>query len=229
MFYDEKQVEKMCEEEPSLLFVVIKEDYREVIEKVISKENFDFNLCDNDGNNVLMRLLKAKHYDLVLKYIDKPDFDINHQNNDGDTLAHILVMINYVSVKDIINKLLDRKDFIPNIKNNLGETILDKSINNHYIYTTAKILGDKRFNNINLASFKNLYETYIKSNNYGTYSKINNFTLIIDNLNKKDLGENMTKLINLLTKNKELIKNDFFMSKIENLDTIINHLIEENI
>ena len=229
MFYDEKQAEKMCEEDPSLLFMVIKEDYREVIEKVISKENFDFNLCDNDGNNVLMRLLKAKHYDLVLKYIDKPDFDINHQNNDGDTFAHILVMINYVSVKDIINKLLDRKDFIPNIKNNLGETILDKSINNHYIYTTAKILGDKRFNNINLASFKNLYETYIKSNNYGTYSKINNFTLIIDNLNKKDLGENMTKLINLLTKNKELIKNDFFMSKIENLDTIINHLIEENI
>lgn len=229
MFYDEIQAEKMCEEDPSLLFMVIKEDYREVIEKVISKENFDFNLCDNDGNNVLMRLLKAKHYDLVLKYIDKPDFDINHQNNDGDTFAHILVMINYVSVKDIINKLLDRKDFIPNIKNNLGETILDKSINNHYIYTTAKILGDKRFNNINLASFKNLYETYIKSNNYGTYSKINNFTLIIDNLNKKDLGENMTKLINLLTKNKELIKNDFFMSKIENLDTIINHLIEENI
>lgn len=229
MFYDEKQAEKMCEEDPSLLFMVIKEDYREVIENVISKENFDFNLCDNDGNNVLMRLLKAKHYDLVLKYIDKPDFDINHQNNDGDTFAHILVMINYVSVKDIINKLLDRKDFIPNIKNNLGETILDKSINNHYIYTTAKILGDKRFNNINLASFKNLYETYIKSNNYGTYSKINNFTLIIDNLNKKDLGENMTKLINLLTKNKELIKNDFFMSKIENLDTIINHLIEENI
>jgi len=229
MFYDEKQAEKMCEEDPSLLFMVIKEDYREVIEKVISKENFDFNLCDNDGNNVLMRLLKAKHYDLVLKYMDKPDFDINHQNNDGDTFAHILVMINYVSVKDIINKLLDRKDFIPNIKNNLGETILDKSINNHYIYTTAKILGDKRFNNINLASFKNLYETYIKSNNYGTYSKINNFTLIIDNLNNKDLGENMTKLINLLTKNKELIKNDFFMSKIENLDTIINHLIEENI
>ena len=229
MFYDEKQAEKMCEEDPSLLFMVIKEDYREVIENVISKENFDFNLCDNDGNNVLMRLLKANHYDLVLKYIDKPDFNINHQNNDGDTFAHILVMINYVSVKDIINKLLDRKDFIPNIKNNLGETILDKSINNHYIYTTAKILGDKRFNNINLASFKNLYETYIKSNNYGTYSKINNFTLIIDNLNKKDLGENMTKLINLLTKNKELIKNDFFMSKIENLDTIINHLIEENI
>jgi len=229
MFYDEIQAEKMCEEDPSLLFMVIKEDYREVIENVISKENFDFNLCDNDGNNVLMRLLKAKYYDLVLKYIDKPDFDINHQNNDGDTFAHILVMINYVSVKDIINKLLDRKDFIPNIKNNLGETILDKSINNHYIYTTAKILGDKRFNNINLASFKHLYETYIKSNNYGTYSKINNFTLIIDNLNKKDLGENMTKLINLLTKNKELIKNDFFMSKIENLDTIINHLIEENI
>ena len=229
MFYDVLQAENACEEEPSLIFEVIKENYREVIEKVIAKENYNFNICDNDGNNVLMKLLKHKYYDLVLKYMDSQNFDINHQNNDGDTFAHILVMINYLEIKDIIDKLLENKSFIPNIKNNQGETILDKSINNHYIYTTAKILADKRFNNISILSFKNLYETYIKSNNYGKYSKVSNFTLIIDNLNKKDLGENMTKLINLLTKNKELIKNDFFMSKIENLDTIINHLIEENI
>lgn len=229
MFYDVSQAMDACESEPSLLFEVIKKDYREVVEKVINKDNYDFNLCDSDGNNVLMRLLKAKYYDLVLKYMDSPNFDINHQNNDGDTFAHILVMINYVEVKDIINKLLDRTDFVPNIKNNLGETILDKSINNHYIYTTAKILADKRFNNINLASFKNLYETYIKSNNYGKYSKINNFTLIVDNLNNKDLGQTMTKLIKIIKNNKELIENDFFMSKTENLEIIINHVIEETI
>ena len=34
------------------------------------------------------------------------------------------------------------KDFLPNIKNNKGETILDKSINDNYIYTTVKILED---------------------------------------------------------------------------------------
>lgn len=229
MFYDIDQALNACEDDPSLLFEVIKENYREVIEKIISKENYDFNLCDKDGNNVLMRLLKAKHYDLVLKYMDNVNFDINHQNNEGDTFAHILVMINYVEVKDIINKLLDNKKFIPNIKNNLGETILDKSINNHYIYTTAKILADKRFNNINLASFKNLYETYIKSNNYGKYSKLDNFTLIVDNLDNKELGKTMSKLINIIKLNQEIIKNDFFMSKTENLDIIINKMIEETI
>ena len=75
-------------------------------------------------------------------------------------------MINYLEVKEIIEKLLKRVEFMPNIKNNKGETILDKSINNNYIYTTAKILSDRRFNNINMVSFKNLYDTYIKSNNY---------------------------------------------------------------
>jgi len=229
MFYDVEQALSACEEEPSLIFSIIKENYREVIEKVIDKENYDFNLCDSDGNNVLMKLLKSKYYDLVFKYMDSVNFDINHQNNDGDTFAHILVMINYVEVKDIIDKLLDKKEFIPNIKNNIGETILDKSINNNYIYTTAKILSFERFNNINLASFKNLYETYIKSSNYGKYSKLNNFTLIVDNLDNKELLPNMTKLINLIKKNQDIIKNDFFMSKTENLDIIINKMIEETI
>lgn len=229
MFYDVSQAASACDSEPSLIFEVIKENYMEVVQKVISKADYDFNLCDSDGNNVLMRLLKNKNYDLVLKYMTNSDFDINHQNKDGDTFAHILVMINYVEVKNIIEKLLENKKFIPNIKNNLGETILDKSINNHYIYTTAKILSDKRFNNINLWSFKHLYETYIKSDNYGKYSKLNNFTLIVDNLNQKELLPTMQKLVKLLNKNQEVIKSDFFMSKTENLDTIINHVIEEAI
>lgn len=229
MFYDVSQAISACDDDPSLIFEVIKENYRDVIEKVIEKENYNFNICDSDGNNVLMRLLKNKDYDLVLKYMDSPYFDINHQNYDGDTFAHILVMINYVLVGDIINKLLDNRKFIPNIKNNFGETILDKSINNNYIYTTAKILSDKRFNNINLASFKHLYETYIKSNNYGTYSKLNNFTLIVDNLTSKDLLPTMEKLIELIRKNQEAIKNDFFMLKTNNLDVIIDHVIEETI
>ena len=227
MFYDVSQAVSKTTEEPELIFLIIKENYKEVIEKVIDK--IDLNLCDNDGNNVLMKLLKHKHYDLVLKYMDSVNFDINHQNNDGDTFAHILVMINYVEIKDIIDKLLENKDFIPNIKNNQGETILDKSINNHYIYTTAKILADKRFNNISVLSFKNLYETYIKSNNYGKYSKVSNFTLIIDNLDNKDLGKPMSRLMELIKKNQEVIKSDFFMSKTENMDLIINRMIEETI
>jgi ankyrin repeat protein len=229
MFYDIEKAIEACDEEPSLLFEAIKCNYRDVYEKVLEKENFDFNLEDENGDNVLIRLLKNKDYDLVCKYIEKKDIDINHQNIDGDTIAHFLVMHNYVDVKEILEKLLERKDFIPNIKNNKNETILDKSLNNHYLYATMKILGDKRFNNIGLLSFKNLYETYIKSNNYGTYSKMNNFELIFNSLKKKELMPIMSKLIKLIKKDEVVIKNDFIKAKTESLDTIINHLIEETI
>ena len=227
MFYDVSQAVSKTTEEPELIFLIIKENYKEVIEKVIDK--IDLNLCDNDGNNVLMCLFKNKYYDLVIKYMNDINFDINHQNNDGDTLAHLVVMVNYLEVKNIINELLDNKRFLPNLKNNLGETILDKSINHNYIYTTAKILSDKRFNNINLASFKNLYEAYIKNNEYGKYSKLSNFTLIMDNLSQKELLPNMNRLMKMILEKEELIKNDFFMSKTNNLEDIIDYLIKETI
>ena len=229
MFYDLEQAIMACDDDPSLLFEAIKENYREVYEKVIEKEDFDFNLCDEEGCNVLMRLLKHKDYDLVERYIDRDNIDINHQNMDGDTLAHILVTINYIDVKNIIDKLLAREDFIPNIKNNRNETILDKSINNKYLYTTMKILSDSRFNNIGLLSFKHLYETYIKSNDYGKYSKLNNFEIIFDNLCNKELVPVMEKLVLLIKKKEGSIRNDFIISKTENLDTIINNLIKETI
>ena len=229
MFYDIEKAIAACDEEPSLVFEAIKCNYRDVYEKVLEKENFDFNLEDEHGENVLMRLLKNKDYDLVCKYVDNDKVDINHQNIDGDTLAHFLVMHNYVDVKEILEKLLERADFIPNIKNSKNETILDKSLNAHYLYTTMKILSDKRFNNIGLLSFKNLYETYIKSNNYGTYSKMNNFELIFNSLKKKELIPTMSKLMKLIKKDEVIIKNDFIKSKTESLDTIIAHLIEETI
>ena len=114
---------------------------------------------------------------------------------------HILVTLEYASVKEIIEKILNKKDFILNTKNILGETILDKSINNNYLYTTIKILGDDRFNSIDIYSFKNLYETYIKSNNYGKYSKLSNLETILDNLENKPLLPRMQKLLNLIYKN----------------------------
>lgn len=199
----------------------------EVVNKILSKENYDFNIVDSDGNNVLMFLLKNKQYELVLKYIDK--VDINHQNNDGDTLAHILVGINYLNVKEIIEYVLNNKEFIPNIKNKLGETILDKSINNNYLYTTIKILENKRFDSIDVYSFKNLYETYIKSNNYGAYSKLSNLEVILDNLEKKPLLPRMENLINLIQSNIDVIKDDINLSKTEKLDNIINLVIMDAI
>ena len=182
MFYDIDKAIDACDEEPSLVFEAIKCNYRDVYEKVLEKENFNFNLVDEDGNNILMKLLKNKDYDLIAKYVNNMNFNINHQNNDGDTFMHILVTHNYVDIKVIFEKVLERSDFLPNIKNNNNESILDKSINDNYIYTVIKILSDKRFNSISLYSFKKLYEAYIKSNNYGTYSKLNNYVLIFDKL-----------------------------------------------
>ena len=80
--------------------------------------NFNFNLVDLDGNNILMRLLKNKDYDLIAKYISNPKVSINHQNNAGDTFMHILVQHNYLDIKEIFEKVLKRSDFLPNIKNN---------------------------------------------------------------------------------------------------------------
>ena len=227
MFYDIDKAIDACEEEPSLVFVAIKNNYRDVYEKVIEKENFNFNLVDLDGNNVLMRLLRNKDYDLISKYISDPKISINHQNNNGDTFMHLLVSHNYVDIKEIFEKVLKRVDFLPNIKNNNNESILDKSINNNYIYTVIKILSDNRFNSIGLYSFKNLYDTYIKSNNYGTYSKLNNYVLIFDNLKRKSLMSSMSKLIITLKSKEKLILNDLGESKLDNLDKIINHAIEE--
>ena len=225
MFYSVMQAESLCDSDPSLVFSLIKENDVEVLNRIISKDDFDFTICDEDGNNIVMCLLKNKQYDLVLKYMDK--VDINHQNKDGDTLAHILVSLNYVSVKEILEKVLNDKRFILNIKNKNGETILDKSIHNNYLYTTIKILSNKRFNSIDVYSFKNLYETYIKSNNYGKYSKLSNLEIILDNLENKPLMPRMKKLLRNIYKNLDVIKSDLNVSKTENLDNIINGVIME--
>lgn len=225
MFYSVMQAESLCDSDPSLVFSLIKENDVEVLNRIISKDGFDFTICDLDGNNIIMCLLKNKQYDLVLKYMDK--VDINHQNKDGDTLAHILVGLNYVSVKEILEKILNDRRFILNIKNKNGETILDKSIHNNYLYTTIKILSNKSFNSIDVYSFKNLYETYIKSNNYGKYSKLSNLEIILDNLENKPLMPRMKKLLRNIYKNLDVIKSDLNVSKTENLDNIINGVIME--
>ncbi len=229
MFYDIEQAISACEEEPSLVFIAIKNNYRDVYEKLLEKDNFNFNLVDLDGNNILMKLLRNKDYDLIAKYIDNPTISINHQNNNGDTFMHLLVSHNYLDIKEIFEKVLKRTDFLPNLKNNNNESILDKSINNNYIYTVIKILSDNRFNSISLYSFKKLYEAYIKSNNYGTYSKLNNYVLIFDNLKKKSLMPAMSKLLKVLKSKEKIILNDLEKARLDNLDQIINNVIEETI
>ena len=225
MFYSIEQASSMCLDDPSLSFEVIKTNDREVILKIISNSNFDFNIVDDLGNNILMCLLKNKHYDLVLKYIDR--VDINHQNNDGDTIMHMLAGINYVNVREIIEYVLCNKEIDLNLTNNNGETILDKSINNKYLYTTIKILENDKFDLIDIYSFKKLYDTYIKSDDYGAYSKLNNLETIINSIENKKLIPKMRKLVYLIENNKDSIENEFTKSKTSKIDNLINKVIKE--
>ena len=229
MFYDVGQAVSLCCNDNSLIFKLIKEDEKCVVRRVLEEPHFNYNICDSNGNSLIMWLLKGKYYDELSKILDNPKVDINHQNNDGDTFAHMLVMVNYLEVKEIIEKLLKRVEFMPNIKNNKGETILDKSINSNYIYTTSKILSDRRFNNINMVSFKNLYDTYIKSNNYGKYSKLDNLTLIVNNLQKKNLNEHLSLLISLFRRNRKVIYEEITNSDTTRMDFLIDYVVKEMI
>ena len=227
MFYNETVTMNQVEAAPSLVFELIREGHYDFVDKLLSKNKISVNVCDEDGNNVLMKLLKVGRYDIVLKHMKNKEFDINHQNNDGDTFAHILVTINYVNVIDIIKQLKKNKDFLPNIKNNYGETILDKSINENYIYTTVKILEDERFNNIDILSFKNLYNAYIKNKQYGKYGRLTNLEMIIDNLDKKSLLPRMEVLVEALKNNYDNIKEGLIKDNLKVVDEIINTCLVE--
>lgn len=228
MFYDERQAIEKCEEEPSQIFNLIDEGHLELVDKILRKRNTDINIVNKNEDDILSYLLKKNHYDLVLKHMKKKDWNVNHQNKDGDTFAHILVTKKYLEVIDIIKQIHKNKNFIPNIRNKNGETILDRSINNNYIYTTVKILEDERFNNIDLVSFKKLYEKYIRNDNYGVYSKMNNLEVIVDNLKDKELLPKLTKIINALTNNIEEIKQLVKNNDIKTLDNMIYGSLKEN-
>ena len=229
MFYDVEKTMKAVEEEPSLIFELMKEGHIELVDRLLKKKMIDINTCDEAGNSILMRLLRRGDYDIVLNNMSNKEWDVNHQNQDGNTFAHYLVSINYVNVIEIIKKLKKNKDFLPNIKNNKGETILDKSINDNYIYTTVKILEDSRFNNIDIVSFKNLYDTYIKSDKYGKYSKLTNLEIIMDSLNDKTLLPSMERLVLVIKNNYETIKEEVLNTqKSICMDTIINNVLKES-
>ena len=228
MFYDEKQAIEKVEEEPSQIFNLIDEGHLELVDKILRKKSTDINTVNDQEDDILSYLLKKNHYDLVLKHMKKKEWDVNQQDKNGNTFAHILVTKKYLEVIDIIKQLHKNKNFLPNIRNKQGETILDRSINNNYIYTTVKILEDQRFNNIDLVSFKNLYEKYIKNDNYGTYSKMNNLEVIVDNLKDKELLPKLTKIINSLTNNFEEVKKLVKLGDIKTLDNMIYGVLKEN-
>ena len=78
-------------------------------------------------------------------------------------------------------------------------------------------------------SFKHLYDTYIKSNNYGKYSKLTNLEIIINNLKDKKLLPTLERIIEFIKLNFNAIKDEFLSkNKSTRIDTIIQNVLEEN-
>ena len=228
MFYAEEQAMTACSEEPSLVFELMKEGHFELVDKLLKKKEISVAEMDEEGNTVLMKLLKLKQYDLVLKYMNHSDFEVNHQNIEGNTFAHILATKNYLSVAPIIKKLKRNSEFAPNLKNNKGETILDIATKNDNLGTAFKILEDRRFNNIDVMSFLSLYKKFIKSNDYGKYTKLSNLEVVVSNLEKKNgLLPRMEKLVYLIKEDFDMIKNEILKDKLTSVDSIIKTVLVE--
>ena len=213
MFYDETQAINKCEEEPSLIFSLIDEEHKELVDKLLTEKTVDINTKNIEEYDVLSYMLKKNWYDLVLKHMKNKKWNVNHQNVEGDTFGHILACDNSVATLKIVEQLVKKKNYLPNIKNNKGETVLDKAINHNYICTAFKILEDKRFNNIDVSSFRKLCNACINNVYYGKYSKLNNLDVIVESLEKKELIPSMRELISRI---------------IDHLDEIKNALVKKN-
>lgn len=224
MLSDEKMFND-CQDDPVLIFNVIKQERFDIIEQLIVENKINVNLVDNVGNDVVTRLLKAKQYDLVLILMKKRNWDVNNKNADGNTFAHILASDNSISALKVLKQLTKKKNYLPNIKNNKGETALDKALSNNYLCSAFKLLEDKRFNEINIFSFKNLFNVTIKSAYYGKYSKINNLEIIVENLEKKELEPKMKNLVDTILENMEAIKFEILHDSLNMLESIINNYL----
>lgn len=225
MTNDYQQLLDACKEEPTLIFTLIKQGNYKEVEQLIDDGMVNVNLCDSVGNDVVTRLLKARQYDLVLPLMKKRNWDVNHRNAEGNTFAHVLAKDNSITAIKIVEQLTKKKNYLPNIKNNKGETALDRAINNNYLCTAFKLLEDKRFNDIDIFSFKNLINATIKNTYYGKYSKINNLEIIVENLEKKELDPCMMNLVEKINNNMEAIKNDIMNDKSTLLENIVNNCV----
>lgn len=209
-------------DEPSLIFKYIKNGDYEIIEQLIDKNMINVNLEDCVGNDVVTRLLKAKQYSLVEKLMKKRNWKVNHKNIEGNTFAHILVHDNSLNAVKVIELLNKKKNYLPNIKNNKGETILDRALDSNYLCTALKVIQDKRFNMIDLNTFKSLLNLVFNSNDYGKYTKLNTLEIIVDNLEKKELDPDLSTIISKISNNMEIIKNDILNNNSRLLYDLIN-------
>ncbi len=222
MFSSEQQIFNACTDEPSLIFNLVKRGCYEMVEELVDEGIVSVNECDTLGNDLVTRMLKARQYELVLKFMKKRNWDVNHQNIDGNTFGHILALDDSVAALKVVEQLTKKKNYIPNIKNNKGETVLDRAINSNYVFTAFKILEDKRFNSIDVISFKKLCNSCVKNTYYGKYAKLNNLEIIVNNLEKKELDTTLRCVVEEISDNMETIKTEIMKNKSLLLDSIID-------
>lgn len=220
-----QEMVQACSDDPSHIFTLIKQGEFDVVEEVLRKKIVSINEVDSVGNDVITKLLKAKQYDLVIEFMKKRNWDVNHKNIDGDTFGHFLALDNSLQAVEVVKCLTKKKNYDPNEKNNKGETIFDRAMSNNYLCTVFRILEDRRFNDIDVFSFKHLFNLTIKSKLYGKYSKITNLEIIVDSLVKKDLDSSMTKLIDQIRENIKYIKQDLLNDNSHKLESLINNYI----
>lgn len=227
MLCEKQRLFDTCKEDPSLIFTYIKQERFRDVEIILMNNMVNINLVDSVGNDVMTRLLKAKQYDLVLALMKKRNWNVNNQNIEGNTFAHILACDKSLMAVKVAEQLNNKSNYIPNIKNNNGDTALDLALRNNHLCLAFKILEDKRFTNINMMSFRNLFNITVSNKLYGKYSKISNLEIIVDSLIKKDLDSELKGLINYIKNNMEAIKNTILNNRTVILDSIINNSLVE--
>ena len=216
------QAIKAAEEDPSIIFELIKTDNDELLNHMLDESLIDVNLVSSNNDSLAIKLLKSAKYELVLKVIKNKNWNINYQNDDKETFGHILAKINNVAVVPVFKELKKNKNFDINIRNKDDKTIFDISVESHNSYVSTKIIEDERFNDINIFEFLKFYETYIDTNEYGKYSKINMIESILT-MDGRYVNTRMQELLNHLKDNFKNIKKD-----IENDDyNLLNSIIKE--
>lgn len=216
------EIIEKSKEDPTLVFSYIRRGKYELAFELVDKNIVNINTLDSIGNDVVTKLLKNKQYEYVIRLMKKKNWNVNNQNDEGNTFGHILAMDNSPMAVKVVEALTKKSNYIPNLKNKRHETAMDIALNNNYLCTAFKLLEDKRFNEIDFSSFKNLFMISIENKDYGKYSKINNLEIIVDTLEKKDLSDAMRDLINCIIENLERIKNDIMNNRNYTIDFIIN-------
>ena len=218
------QAIKAIEEDPSIIFELIKTDNDELLNHMLDESLIDVNLVSSNNDSLAIKLLKSAKYELVLKVIKNKNWNVNYQNDDKETFGHILAKINNVAVVPIFKELKKNKNFDINIRNKDDKTIFDISVESHNSYVSTKIIEDERFNDINIFEFLKFYETYIDTNEYGKYSKINMIESILT-MDGRYVNTRMQELLNHLKDNVKNIKKDIENDDYNLLKSIIKECI----